>query len=424
VVTEQARGEATATHAGGSRVLILVENVPAAIDTRLRKQIDSLLGAGYAVSVISRRDPANEAYRNHPQMRMYEYRAPREPSGALGYPVEYGMSFMAAAWLTLRACLHGGIDVVQVCQPPDIYFPIAMVLRLFGYGVLIDQRDLMPELYMARYGSSARGAMLRMLRRLERISYHSARQYLCVNDYLMERALASGVPAEHVTIVRNGPSIRRAERATPDPALKRGRPFLCCWAGKMGRQDRLDLLLEAVRHYVHELGRDDCHVAILGDGECLEETKAAVEAVGLGQHVSFPGWLSEKDLFGYLATADLGLDASLQEEVSPVKAMEYMACGLAFVSFDLEQTRAVAEGAASFAPRGDAEALARLMDELLHDPGRREAMGRIGRDRVAGDLAWELQAVHYLEAVSRARPESRRASRALRRRDRGRTVRT
>ncbi len=418
MVVEQAEGEETSTHAEGGRVLIVVENVPAAIDTRLRKQIDSLLGAGYGVSVISRRHPDNQTYRAHPQMCMYEYRTPHEASGALGYAVEYGVSFVAAAVLTLRVCLRGGIDVIQVCQPPDIYFPIAVVLRMFGYGVVIDQRDLMPELYEARYDSSRRGAVLSLLRLLERISYRSARHYLCVNDYLMERALVSGVPEEHITVVRNGPSLRRAEQAKPDPALKRGRPYLCCWAGKMGRQDRLDLLLEAIGHYVHELGRDDCHVAILGDGECLEETKAAVEATGLGQYVSFPGWLSEEELFRYLATADLGLDASLQREVSPVKAMEYMACGLPFASFDLEQTRAVAEGAASFAPPGDVEALARLMDELLHDPDRREAMGRIGQDRVRDELAWELQAVHYLEAISRARPAAKRTFSALRSRKR------
>lgn len=384
-------------------MLVVVENVPAAIDTRLRKQIDSLLEAGYTVSVISQRHPQNGVYRAHPRMHMYEYRAPPEASGAFGYVVEYGLSFVAAAILTLRACLHGGIDVVQVCQPPDIYFPIVWVLRAFGYGVVIDQRDLMPELFVARYGASRR-SVLGLLRGLESISYRSARHYLCVNDYLMERAMVAGLPRHGVTIVRNGPLLGRAERAKPDPGLKRGRRYLCCWAGKMGRQDRLDVLVEAIRYYVHDLGRDDCHVAILGDGECLEETKTAVEASDLGDYVSFPGWLSEEELFGYLTTADLGLDASLQVEVSPVKAMEYMACGLAFASFDLEQTRAVAEGAASFAPPGDAKALAYLMDELLHDPDRRAAMGRIGRDRVRSELAWELQAVHYLGAISRARP--------------------
>jgi glycosyltransferase involved in cell wall biosynthesis len=404
VVAEVRRSsERRAWGKGGGHVLIVVENVPASVDTRVRKQIDSLLEGGYRVSVVSRRHPDNAPYRANPRMRVYEYPAPPETSGLLGYLIEYGISFLAALVLSIRACATGGVDVIQFCQPPDIYFPIVWILRALGFGVVLDQRDLMPELYAARYGSPRRSVM-GVLRRLERLSYRSARHFLCVNDYLKDRALDSGVPTEQVTIVRNGPTYSRARRAIPDASLKQGRPFLCCWGGKMGRQDRLDLLVEAIRRYIHERGREDCHFAILGDGECLEATMSLVRGKGLEDYVSFPGWLSEEEVFRYLATADLGLDASLQAEVSPVKAMEYMACGLPFVAFDLDQTRAIGEGAAGFAPAGDAAELAHLIDELLHDPERRAVMGQVGRERVRDELAWEQQAVRYLEAVRRARP--------------------
>jgi glycosyltransferase involved in cell wall biosynthesis len=36
--------------------------------------------------------------------------------------------------------------------------------------------------------------------------------------------------------------------------------------------------------------------------------------LGLEPWVSFPGWLPEDRVFGYLASADLGLDTSLQVE--------------------------------------------------------------------------------------------------------------
>ena len=53
-----------------------------------------------------------------------------------------------------------------------------------------------------------------------------------------------------------------------------------------------------------------------------------------------------------LATADIGIDANLQEEVSPVKVMEYLAFGLPFVAFDLPQTRAMAGEAGCLRPTG------------------------------------------------------------------------
>ena len=110
---------------------------------------------------------------------------------------------------------------------------------------------------------------------------------LVVNDYLRERALEHGVDPQRVTIVRNGPVLGRVECAEPDPQLKGGHTYLCCWAGKMGRQDRLDVLLRAIHAYVHDRGRDDCLFAILGDGEVLEESKRTARELGIEAHVTF-----------------------------------------------------------------------------------------------------------------------------------------
>ena len=124
-----------------------------------------------------------------------------------------------------------------------------------------------------------------------------------------------------------------------------------------------------------------------------------------------------------LATADLGLDASLQAEVSPVKAMEYMAFGLAFVAFDLPETRIIGEGAAAFANPGDIVGHARNIDALLADPQRRKTLGSDGRRRVHEELAWERQGVEYVESLNGLlrKPPAAAASRAFGRRARALT---
>ena len=379
-------------------MLVVVENVAAGTDTRLSKQIATLLASGFFVSVITRRDDGNDELRADPRVRLYEHRAPPEAGGLLGYVIEYGMAFLAAAVLSVRATVGRRVDVVQFCQPPDIYFPLAAVLRATGHRILMDQRDLMPELFVARYGRP-RSTILRFLGALERLSCRVAQRVLCVNGYLEERALASGASRDKVVVVRNGPLLARVGRATADPALKRGRTYLCCWAGMMGKQDRVDLLLRTLESYVHDLGRTDCQFAVLGDGECLAEAVSLSRELGLDDWVTFPGWVSEHELFTYLATADLGLDASLQAEVSPVKAVEYMAMGLPFVAFDLRETRAISNGAAMLAEPGDTRALASLIDQLLQDPERRADMGEVGRRRVNDELAWDRQATAYLAVI-------------------------
>lgn len=393
-------------------MLIVVENWPAGMDNRVVKQIWSLVRSGYAVRAITQRHPKNEIYRSCPDIDLLEYPAPPEGNKIAGYLVEYGYSFIMAAVFSVKVLVRERIDVVQFCQPPDFYFLLAPLFRWAGVRVLVDQRDLLPELYVARYGPPGK-RLLRVLHLFEMLSQRNADRTLCVNDYLRKRVLeASGTAPGGVSVVRNGPVLARVAAASPDNLLKRGRKHLCCWVGEIGRQDRVDLLIRSVHHVVRRLGRTDSLFAVIGGGECLAEVEKLAHELDIEEFVHFTGLLSSEQVFQYLATADIGLDASLQFEVSPVKAMEYMAFGLPLVAFDLPETRTIADGAALLAEPGDIPAHARNIDALLQDPGRREALGRAGRARIREDLAWEHQAVTYVEAVAKL---SRRPARGRRR---------
>jgi glycosyltransferase involved in cell wall biosynthesis len=394
-------------------VLLVVENVALGIDIRVRKQVRDLLASGYRVTVITRAAPENDEYRRLPGMTVLEYPSPPEPRGMPGYVREYAVSFVRAAVRTARVRVHHRVDVLQLCQPPDIYFPLAWVLKALGAAVVVDQRDLMPELFAEREDRPA-PAVTAVLRQLERETQRVADETITVNDYLRDRLMAAGGAPDRVTVVRNGPVLARVTAARPDESLRAGRRFLCCWAGKMGRQDRLDLVLRAVHHVVHVLGVHDIQFVLLGDGERLADARALATELELDPWVSLPGWVPESAVFAHLATADLGIDASLQEEVSPVKVLEYMAFGVPFVSFDLRETRAIGAGAGVLAPAGDVPALAGEIVHLLRDPGRRAELGRAGRQRVAEELAWEFQAqryVHVVDRVSSGRARRRQAPR-------------
>jgi|tagenome__1003787_1003787.scaffolds.fasta_scaffold20935073_2 glycosyltransferase involved in cell wall biosynthesis len=392
------RGASVRADRANPHVLVIVENVPLGIDIRVRKQVRDLLAAGYRVSVVTRSAPENGEYRLLPGLTVLEYPSPPEPQSLLGYVREYAVSFAWAAVLSGLVRLRSRVDVLQLCQPPDIYFPLARLHKLLGAAVVVDQRDLMPELLGMRQERSV-PAVPTVLRWLERRTQHVADETICVNHYLEERLIGAGAEPDRVTIVRNGPVLGRVKRSARDDSLRNGHSFLCCWTGKMGRQDRLDLVLRTIERVVHELEIKNIRFVLLGDGECLAESMALSSELALDPWVSFPGWVPESTVFSYLATADLGIDASLQEEVSPVKVLEYMAFGVPFVSFDLQETRAVGTGAGAYAPPGDVTALARELVSLLGDPERRASMARIGRQRVQDDLAWEHQATKYLSVM-------------------------
>src|SRR5207247_1334063 len=149
----------------------------------------------------------------------------------------------------------------------------------------------------------------------------------------------------------------------------------------MGPQDHADLALLAISHYVHRLERHDALFAFIGDGEAASSLQRLAAELEIEEFVQFTGWLAEDACFGYLAAADLGLDTNLQPEVTPVKALEYMAHRLPFVAFDLLETRALAAEAARYVAPGNAEGMAGEIGRLLDAPDERRRLGEIGRER-------------------------------------------
>ncbi len=66
------------------------------------------------------------------------------------------------------------------------------------------------------------------------------------------------------------------------------------------------------------------------------------------------------------------------------------------VSFDLTEARVSAGEAAVYAPGDDVELFAKLIDQLLDDPERRQEMGTLGRERVERELSWATSREHLL----------------------------
>ena len=385
---------------GAPRVLLVIENISIARDHRARKQLRALLAGGYRVAVICRKDENNARFRE-PGFDLYEYPAPLEGDGAAAVAFEYGYSVLAAVVLYLRALADGPVHAIQVGQPPDVYFVPAFFAKLFGTRFIVDQRDLSPEVFEERFGKSD-GVLARTLRLFERASWRTADHVITVNGSLVRVVNERGdVPAQGVTAISNGPVLAAVDRNSADEELREGFPHLVSWHGVMGPQDHVELALQAISYYVHELGRRDALFVFMGDGVALPGLQELAVELNIEDVVRFTGWLPEEACFTYVATADLGLDTNLQPEVTPVKALEYMAHSVPLVTFDVRETRLLADDAARYVTAGDAEEMAREIAQLLDSPDERRRMGSIGRDRIEREFSWDRQEERYLEIFGR-----------------------
>jgi glycosyltransferase involved in cell wall biosynthesis len=387
------------------RVLIIVENESVPHDRRVWVECQTLVAAGFGVSVVCPKDPGDPWYEVVDGVHLHKFPAPPVSRGKLGFAFEYTYSWFMAAALTLRALRYEGFDAIQACNPPDTYFALALPFKLLGKRFVFDHHDLAPEMYMSRFGRSD-GFVLRCLFALERATFWAADYVISTNESFREVALTRGrKDPSAVTVVRNGPALERMRRRAPRHELKQGKRFLCCWLGVVGPLAGIDLALRAARHLVYEMGRRDCHFTFIGAGECLDDLQRLARDLGLEGWVTFTGWAEDDVWFDYLSTADIGLHPNPKDPKNDVstmiKAMEYMAFELPIVAFDLRETRASAGDAAAYATPNDFVAYATLIAQLLDDPERRAEMGRVGRRRIEQGLSWDHQKARYVEVYER-----------------------
>ena len=389
-----------------TRVLIIVQNLPVPFDRRVWLECQALIADGYQVAVVCPKGEGDPPYQVIDTVELYKYR-PYAPGGSkISFITEYAYSFIATAWQTFKARRSGRFAVMQACNPPDIFWPIALVLRaLDRTRFVFDHHDLCPELYESRFPDGPK-LPYKMLRALERRTHRTADHVISTNNSYREVAITrSGKQATDVTIVRTGPDPQRLRRGEPHPELRRGRRFLAAYIGVMGPQDGVDIVVRAADVVVHQLGRDDIAFTLIGKGDCFDDLVALRDELGLAGHVEFTGRAPDELVGRILSTADVGLSPDPKNSLNDVstmnKTMEYMAFELPVVAFDLRETRVSAGDAGVYVEPNDVHKYAAAIVGLMDDEPRRAMLGKLGRARVEQELAWDHQARAYLGVYRR-----------------------
>lgn len=322
------------------------------------------------------------------------------------FVAEYAYSILATVLSLARVWKRRPFGIVQVCNPPDVLWAAVAPFKLiFGVKMVFDQHDLCPELYRSRF-SQPSSAIHRMLLLTERITYALSEHVIATNDSYRRLALERGRKREaDVTVVRTGPDPDKMRRGEPVPSLRRGHRYLLAYLGVMGPQDGVDLALRAMHHIVHNRGRSDVALTLIGDGDAGPDLRRLAAELRLDPHVEFTGRAPDSLVAQILSTADIGLSPDPKNPLNEVstmnKTMEYMAFELPGVAFELTETKVSAGEAAVYVEPNLVEHYATAILDLLENEVRRKNMGAAGRRRVDDLLAWRHQIPQYVGAYDR-----------------------
>lgn len=387
------------------KVLIIVENLPVPFDRRVWQEARALKAAGAEVSVISPTGKGfTETYECLEGIHVYRHPLPVEANSAAGYAREYGAALYHQMRLAFKVWRRHGFDTLHGCNPPDLIFLIALPFKLMGKRYVFDHHDINPELYEAKF--DRRDVFWRLMRLFEWLTFKTANVVISTNESYKSIAIErGGKRPDDVFVVRSGPDLSRVRHAEPNAALRKGRHHLVGYVGVMGEQEGIDLLLEAARHIVHDLGRDDVQFCLAGAGPSLESLKADAVRLGVADAVTFMGRVPDAELFEMLSTADVCVNPDrvnpMNDKSTMNKILEYMALGKPIVQFEVTEGRVSAGEASLYAKPNDPKDFAEKVLELLADPAACARMGAFGRHRVETQMAWTYEVPNLIAAYQR-----------------------
>jgi glycosyltransferase involved in cell wall biosynthesis len=396
-----------------NRVLIVVQNLPVPFDRRVWLEATTLAKNGYRVSVICPKMRGfNKSRETIEDIEIHRYPLPIDAQGKIGFVLEFLWCFAATALLSLKVQLAGrGFDLLHVCNPPEIYWPLAWFWRALGKRFIFDHHDLSPEMFAVKFDRPATraegGALFRALLWLERRTFQAAQIVITTNESHKRIAVErGGKRPEDVFIVRSGPDLSRFKIYEPDARWRNGKPFLIAYLGEICKQDGVDHLVRAVKILRDELKRTDVHCIFMGGGPHQKAIADYATEIGVDELCTFTGRVSDEDLCRVLSTADIGVDPDPKnpwsDQSTMNKVIEYMFFGLPVLSYDLHETRVSAGDAGMFVAANDERALAEGIVALLDDPERHKRLGASGYARVREVLAWNYSVPPLLAAYRAA----------------------
>lgn len=314
------------------------------------------------------------------------------------------LSFMLSACLALARLPRP--DVIVSTSPQFFCGLVGFFARaLRGVPWVLEIRDLWPESIVA-VGVMRKGAMVRMLERLETLAYRRADRLVPVTDsFVAHIAERCGGPRK-ISVIKNGVDLGlfiKDERAAA--AVKRTlgfeSRFVAAYVGTHGMAHGLETILDAAERL-----KDDPRIAFLMAGDGAERARLVDLASRRGlDNVRILGQRPKADMPGIWGAADVSLillrRSDSFKKVIPSKMFEAMAMQRPIILGVEGEARDLldAAGAGIAITPESAEELAAAVVRLAEDPALAARLGAQGAAHVRQHFDRAKLAARYLQLL-------------------------
>ncbi len=217
-----------------------------------------------------------------------------------------------------------------------------------------------------------------------------------ITEDCRQHALRAGAPAESIRLIFNGTDLRRFSPGENRQGVQQAGwgPHMIFACRQLFPRKGIRFLIQAAALLKPRF--PDLKLVLAGDGFERPELVRLTQELGIGEDVTFLGWVPNSALPPYYRAAAVSVIPSLEEGFG-IPAAEAMGCEVPVVASDAGGLPEVVEDGVTglVVPRGDVPALASAIGSLLEDPERRRQMGIAGRRRAAEHFDWDRTAEQF-----------------------------
>jgi glycosyltransferase involved in cell wall biosynthesis len=347
-------------------------------DARVRREAEALVERGDSVDCICL---CREHMTSLHGVRLFHLSGTKYRGASRLHLVFRYIQFFCYAFLKIAIeHLRSPYDVVQAHTMPDFLIFTALIPKLLGARLVLDMHDLMPEVYMAKYGAGPRNWVVRFITWMELRSVSFAHRAIAVHKPHLDALAEHGNDPDRFSILLNVPDHRIFKRPAPPPQDGK---FRLIYHGTLPKRAGLDVAIRAVAHARKEI--PNLHFLIIGSGDTRETLAQLVADLDLAGCVEFMPNVPVEKLPALISRSDVGIvpytaDA-FTRYVLPTKLLEYAAIGIPAISSRLCTVEAYFDSSmvTFFEPGNDVELAGEIL-RMYRDPALRQALAaRAGR---------------------------------------------
>ncbi|MFK8032049.1 MAG: TIGR04063 family PEP-CTERM/XrtA system glycosyltransferase [Gammaproteobacteria bacterium] len=313
---------------------------------------------------------------------------------------------------------HAGAQWVESFKPDVIQAHSSALNGLAG--LRLAKRFKVPFVYELRafwedaavdHGHTSEGSLrYRATRMLETYVVRNADAVTTICNGIRQDLIGRGIPPEKITVIPNAVNIdkfeiSRGKDAAFAQSLGLGDAAVIGFIGSFYAYEGLDLLIKAfpaiLRHH------SNARLLLVGGGFQDGALRAQVAQLNLEDNVIFTGRVPHEEVNQYYDLIDVLAyprhSMRLTELVTPLKPLESMAQGRLLVASDVGGHKELINHGVtgSLFKAGDAEDLARSVNELLGSPEQWPDRIAAGRKFVEEERNWTKSISNYAEVYER-----------------------